>query len=38
MQFHRARPFILSTILAMATLLATVVTAFADGNGGPFPR
>ena len=37
-KFHRTRSFIVSTILALATLLATVATAFADGNGGPFPR
>jgi hypothetical protein len=37
-QFHRARTFIFSAILAMATLLATVATAFADGSIIPFPR
>ena len=37
-QFHRARTLIVSAILATATLLATVATAFADGNNIPFPR
>jgi len=36
--FHRARTFILSAILAAASILATVATVLAEGNNGPIPR
>ena len=37
-RFHRARTITLSTILAAAAILASVVTALADGGTGPIPR
>ena len=38
MRFHRARTFIISAILAAATVLTTVATVIADSNVGPIPR
>jgi hypothetical protein len=32
------RSLIFATTLALATILGSVATAFADGGGGPFPR
>jgi hypothetical protein len=38
MRFHRARTFIVSAILASATVLATVATVLAESSNGPIPR
>jgi hypothetical protein len=37
-RFHTVRSLIFATTLALATILATVATALADGGGGPFPK
>jgi hypothetical protein len=36
--FHRARVLLMSAILSGVTILASVATALADGQPGPFPR
>ncbi len=38
MQFHRARIIILSAILAIASIIATVAPALADGGMPPIPH
>ena len=38
MRFHRVRTLTISAILAVATLLAGVATALAEGGTGPIPR
>ena len=37
-RFQTLRSLIFATTVAIATILATVGTAFADGGGGPYPR
>jgi hypothetical protein len=37
-QFHQARIVLVSAILAIASIVATVATALADGGMPPIPR
>jgi hypothetical protein len=38
MQFHRARTFFVSAVVATTALLASVATVLAGGGPGPFPK
>ena len=37
-RLHTLRSLIFAATLALAAILGSVATAFADGAGGPFPK